>query len=43
MKPLKPLSPYTRPKFKKGVGWTVYGKPAEIFYRHKDLKNEKKA
>ena len=35
-KPIKPVSDYTRPHFKKGIGWMVYGKPANLFYCHKE-------
>ena len=31
----KPVSQYTRPKFVKGVGWTLYGRPVELFYRRR--------
>ena len=29
---VKPVSPYTRPKYRKGIGWTLYGRPVRLFY-----------
>lgn len=34
-KKVKPLSPYTRPHYKPGRGWMVYGKLSDVFYSHR--------